>query len=71
MVRAMALSDHCRSRLHPEVSARLLEGDLDTPALHEPPHDLRGLVQQVSADMPVRTDGERLVAARVRLLAAA
>ena len=50
MVRAMALSDHWRSRLHAEMGASLLEGDLDAPTLHELGHDPHRLAAQVGAE---------------------
>jgi hypothetical protein len=49
VVRAIALSDHCRSRLDAEVGAHFLERDLDVPALHEPSYDLRGLARRFGA----------------------
>jgi hypothetical protein len=38
----MAWSDHCRSRLDPQMGAAFLASRFQTPALHERAHDLRG-----------------------------
>ena len=46
VVRAMARSDHWRSRFHTEMGANLSERGLDAPAADEPGDDLlRGSVE--------------------------
>ena len=50
VVRAMALSDHCRWGLDAQMRAGLLERDLDLPAPHEPRDDLSRVPGGVGAE---------------------
>ncbi len=43
-------------RLDAEMSASLLEGDLDLPAPHEPGNNLRRLPREVSAEQDLRSE---------------
>ncbi len=49
LVRATAMSDNCRCVSTPRW-ARFLKGNLDGPAPHEPPNDLRELARRIRAE---------------------
>jgi hypothetical protein len=56
VVRAMALSDHCRCVSTPRCARASQDSDLDIPAPHEPRHDLYRLTIEVSAEQSLRRE---------------